>query len=311
MIRRLPLELKQLEHFIAVAELGSTNQAAKALYTSQPNVSKMIRALEKELDCRLFERTNKGAALTPIGQDVYEYAKHIIKNTNVLSGIAKRREDGKFSISCYPSHMITRVFCDFYKQHGYQNTSLELLEGTIEEITENVRKNLSEIGIVYYSKSQKGKFRHLLGHKKLELVVLSEMEACVYVGKNNPLYHQKSIPFSELSSLKFIQMQRDFFSMEHDIEHISMGLLHAGKMYDIINTNSDNLLIDMLLHTDVCNLGIQFLNPMYTQYDIHSITLEDCEKCLLMGYIKQKDHPLSGYAKDFLKLLSMVLKYSE
>lgn len=302
------MELKQLEHFIAVAELGSISQAARALYTSQPNVSKVIGTLEKDLSCELLRRSNRGVVLTAAGEEVYEYAKHILKNANLLMGVSKNRDPGKFSVSCYPSHMLSRVFCDFYQQRPNQEVLLELLEGTIEEITENVRRNLSELGIVYFSKSQSKKFRHLLGHKNLELVVLTEMEACVYVGPKNPLYGVPSIRFSELDSLKFVQMKKDFFSMEHDIEHISMGLLHTGKLYHVVNTNSDNLLIDMLLHTDVCNLGIRFMHPKYQQYDIHTVELKDCEKCLLMGYIRPKGHSLSGEAKLFLKTLNSVLR---
>lgn len=135
------MELRQLEHFIAVAELGSFNQAAQALYTSQPNVSKVVSALEKELDCLLLQRTNKGVFLTRIGENVYEYAKHILKNAHLLAGINKRTNHIKFSVSIYPSHMISRVFCDFYNSYHPESISLELLEGTIEEITENVRRN--------------------------------------------------------------------------------------------------------------------------------------------------------------------------
>ncbi len=304
------MELKQLEHFIAVAETGSINQAAQALYTSQPNVSKIISALEKELGCELLHRTNKGAVLTPMGEEVYEYAKDIIKNANILASISKRNKASKFSISCYPSHMISRVFCDFYNSYNTENIALEFLEGTIETITENVRKGLSEIGIVYFSKSRQSNFKYLLEHKNLELTILAEMEACIYAGPKSPLYHQESISFSQLSALKFVQMKKDFFSMEHDLDYISLGTFHMEKFDNIINTNSDNLLIDMLMHTDVCNLGIKFMNPLYEQYDIHTVAIEECDKCLLMGYIKQKGQEFSGEANLFLRKLGNAVNKS-
>lgn len=43
------MELKQLEYFMVACEKGSFNQAAECLYTSQPNVSKVIGMLEQEL----------------------------------------------------------------------------------------------------------------------------------------------------------------------------------------------------------------------------------------------------------------------
>ena len=43
------MELRQLEYFMITCEKGSFNQAAECLYTTPPNVSKVISSLEKEL----------------------------------------------------------------------------------------------------------------------------------------------------------------------------------------------------------------------------------------------------------------------
>ena len=48
------MELRQLEYFMITCEKGSFNQAAECLYTTQPNVSKVISSLEKELGRPLF-----------------------------------------------------------------------------------------------------------------------------------------------------------------------------------------------------------------------------------------------------------------
>ncbi len=62
------MEIKQLEYFLAVCERGSFNKAADCLYTTQPNVSKVINNLEQELGRELFKRTYKGIELTPYGK---------------------------------------------------------------------------------------------------------------------------------------------------------------------------------------------------------------------------------------------------
>ena len=62
------MELKQLEYFMVTCEKGSFNKAAECLYTTQPNVSKVISSLEKELGRELFERTGKGIRITPYGE---------------------------------------------------------------------------------------------------------------------------------------------------------------------------------------------------------------------------------------------------
>ena len=58
------LDLKQLKYFIVCAETGSISEAAKLLYTTQPSVSKAIKALEEEMGIVLFERMPRGIALT-------------------------------------------------------------------------------------------------------------------------------------------------------------------------------------------------------------------------------------------------------
>lgn len=72
------MELKQLEYFAIVCEKGSFNQAASCLYTSQPNVSRVIHSLEAELGRKLFLRSNRGLEITPYGETVREYASIIV-----------------------------------------------------------------------------------------------------------------------------------------------------------------------------------------------------------------------------------------
>ena len=71
------LDLKQLKYFIVCAETGSISEAAKLLYTTQPSVSKAIKALEEEMGIVLFERMPRGIALTAKGREAYRYACRI------------------------------------------------------------------------------------------------------------------------------------------------------------------------------------------------------------------------------------------
>lgn len=59
--------------FYYVAKYGSFTRAAAMLLNNQPNVTRAIKALESELGCTLFIRTNKGAALTPEGEALYSH----------------------------------------------------------------------------------------------------------------------------------------------------------------------------------------------------------------------------------------------
>lgn len=50
------MDLKQLQYFVTCAQTGSVSEAAKILYSTQPSVSKVVKALEDSLGMQLFER---------------------------------------------------------------------------------------------------------------------------------------------------------------------------------------------------------------------------------------------------------------
>ena len=145
-------------------------------------------------------------------------------------------------------------------QGGREQIKYEYREGTVEEITDNVAARISEIGIVYFAEAQMPCFQHIMWHKKLEFYKLALRGICVYVGENHPLYERESIRFPELKGMKFVTETEDFFAMEHHIERISVGaFISEQHMNDRFYTNSDYMINNLLLHSDVCCLGIDIV----------------------------------------------------
>jgi len=72
------MDLRRLEIFAKVAELGSFSRAAEALFLTQPTVSEHVRALEDELGVQLLDRLGRGAAPTRAGQLLLGYARRIL-----------------------------------------------------------------------------------------------------------------------------------------------------------------------------------------------------------------------------------------
>lgn len=78
------MELYQLRTFVTVADTGNLTQAAERLFTSQPAVSAHIKALEEQLDIKLFDRTPKGMRLTDNGFVLREKAQLVLNSSNDL-----------------------------------------------------------------------------------------------------------------------------------------------------------------------------------------------------------------------------------
>ncbi|BCS89047.1 LysR family transcriptional regulator [Pseudodesulfovibrio sediminis] len=73
------MELYQLKTFIVVAEEQHLTRASLRLHTSQPSVSAHIKALEEELDTKLFIRTPKGMRLTEAGERLHIKANQVLQ----------------------------------------------------------------------------------------------------------------------------------------------------------------------------------------------------------------------------------------
>ena len=71
------MDLRALNIFIEVAELGSFTQAGEKLGYSQPTISFQIKQLEKELGVQLFDRIGHTVTLTEAGRDALGYAQNI------------------------------------------------------------------------------------------------------------------------------------------------------------------------------------------------------------------------------------------
>jgi DNA-binding transcriptional LysR family regulator len=74
----MKVELRHLRAVIAVAQHRHFSEAARSLHTSQPNLSRLIRNIEDELDARLFDRHTRGVALTPFGREFVRHASSVL-----------------------------------------------------------------------------------------------------------------------------------------------------------------------------------------------------------------------------------------
>ena len=73
------MDIRNLNTFIQVAELGSFSKAGERLGYSQPTVSVQIKQLEQELGAKLFDRVGHMVRLTDKGQDTLLYAQEILR----------------------------------------------------------------------------------------------------------------------------------------------------------------------------------------------------------------------------------------
>ena len=78
------MKLQQLIYAVKVAECGSITEASRKLFVSQPSITAAISDLEKEMDVRIFDRTNKGVTVSEKGETFLGYARQVLEQADLL-----------------------------------------------------------------------------------------------------------------------------------------------------------------------------------------------------------------------------------
>lgn len=292
------MDIRQMEYFIACVEKKNFSAAAEKLYTSQPHVSEVIHGLEKELGCKLFERTPRGVKLTEAGQKNYEYAINIVKNAILMQEGNQKAKEETFHLYTNSSSNMAVLFANFYKHHSKYH--YKYIEAGVEEIIARIAQHDAELGFVFIPDNKSNAFRYVLERKKLEFIPLVKSDMVVYVGKQNPLYGKKLLTMQELSNLKFIQMTDDFFSFQELLGESVINRKHSIQPDNVIETNSSHVMVQILNNTDLCNLCSFWLRDRYKYYDFQMIPVEGLENKITFGYVANLGEELSQLAKEFL-----------
>ena len=147
------MDLKQLEYFQRVAELGGFSKAAAVLSVTQPALSKQIRQLEVELHQNLLFRNGRGVTLTDEGTLLLERAKDIldqVQRTRQEIEDLKGSPTGRVILGCshaVGTHSIATLVATFRKR--FPRASLEIIEAKGWTAYEWLLSGRLDIGILY------------------------------------------------------------------------------------------------------------------------------------------------------------------
>jgi LysR family cys regulon transcriptional activator len=147
------VNLQQLKYVCAVVDHGlNVSDAAKALFTSQPGISKQIRQLEDELGLSVFVRQGKRlASLTPAGEIVISTARRALREIANLKRVADefRGEDtGTLSIATTHTqarYVLPKVLREFATR--YPKVNIVLHQGNPVQVAEQTARGDVDIGI--------------------------------------------------------------------------------------------------------------------------------------------------------------------
>lgn len=295
------MDLKQLQYFVVCAQTGSFSDAAKVLYSTQPSVSKVVKALEDALGMQLFERLPRGIRLTVQGQKVYQYASRITNEISVLENMASHGMTKWIRVSLNPSSWFANQFVDFYNETYEKNYHFQLTTAGVRSVMDRVRDYVDDIGFVYILSQQKENFLHEISRNKLQFVPMYETDVMFYPGKETELYDsgKSKVELKDLDGVRFIQNYQD--------EFFDIGSVHEEsfqwKDIDIsVLTNSDYIMEKMLKNSRVSNVSGSYLSENKTG-TTPGIPLNMGDSKVLFGYIVHKGEKIDESVQELIDFL--------
>lgn len=147
------MDLRHLDYFVRVAELGSFSRAAAVLNTGQPGLSRAIRSLEAELDRTLFYRNGRGVTLTDAGTRLLAHAKGILHQLDgARTALRGADEDvaGKVAIGLPPSvgRVATVALVRAFRER-FPSAQLAIVEGLTVPLQERLLTGHIDIGVFH------------------------------------------------------------------------------------------------------------------------------------------------------------------
>ena len=297
------MELRQLEYFLKCAEQGSLTKAAEVLYTTQPHVSQVIRALERELGVSLFRRTGTGIVLTEDGERIRFYAVNTLKNAALIEETARDHSGETLRIAANPSSRLAACAGEFFSACSSDRMTLEYTECSIEEMMELLQHRQYDLGFLFIPDNKHTAFAHLAERRHLFYQPLLQTDLVLHCGPMNPFYGRESIEPEELRDCECIQIEDDFFSLEELLA--DQPAFRSGKwtLKKRIRTNSDHLMLDMLRTTPFGNLGSYWLRSGHMETGFSRAIVKGFEGRISFGCLRIDNRPLSAGAEAFLAAL--------
>jgi len=213
------MTLRQIRHFIAVAETGSISAAAQAVFISQSTLTGAIQQLEEEIGVSLFNRHAKGMSLTHQGHQFLRQAHLILATVDNAKRSLQQSTDqisGTLTIGVtslvagyYLANLLTRF------QRAYPNVELRVMEDERPYIEHLLLNGEIDVGVLILS--------NLEDRHALQTEVLTHSPHRLWLPARHPLLDRDDISLADVATEPLIELNVD--EMDHNAQRIWQ---HAG-----------------------------------------------------------------------------------
>jgi DNA-binding transcriptional LysR family regulator len=197
----VPVELRQLEYFAAVARHRHFTRAADELYVTQSALSQQVRRLEEELGLALLSRTSRGVELTPAGEDLLARAESILTEVERARGEMDQhagvsRGLVRVAATTGDALRLPSALAAFHAEHP--GIRIGLRQGSTAEVVEMVRRGAADLAVIGVPAAGAPEL------PGLDAAVVAEEPLLVVCAPDDPLAAAGSVAIADLRGLSLI-----------------------------------------------------------------------------------------------------------
>lgn len=197
------MDFLQLQYFLAVAEYKNFTKAARATYTSQPNISKQISQLEEDLGVRLFHRTNSGAELTMAGSYLYKGLSEQLPKLDRLfertRELGKDGDENRIRLGLFESMDLERIIPSFFPKFFQAMESgirIQIETYSIARLLEKLA--VEDLDCVFFFSTLKA---DIPGVRRMPV---SRANQRIYYSANHPLAKKEHLSANDFADAAFV-----------------------------------------------------------------------------------------------------------
>ena len=294
------MRIQQLQYLEKIVESGSINEAAKALFLSQPSLSNAIKELEQEMDLQLLVRQKSGVSLTNEGREFMIYARQILDQVKLMEAKYKQHTIRKqaFSVSAQHYAFVVHAFVDLIKQVDAEEYQFTLRETETQNILEDVMSFKSSLGILYLNKFNRQVLTKLFKEKKLKFTPLFKAEPHVFVCRDNPLAQKSSVKLRDLEDYPYLSYEQGQENSFYFAEEILSTL--NRKMH--IKVSDRATIFNLMVGLNGYTISSGIISSELNDDKIIAIPLE-VDDMMTLGYLMPQQVEPSPITRQYLDLL--------
>jgi LysR family hydrogen peroxide-inducible transcriptional activator len=251
--------LRQMQYFVALAETGSFGRAATASHVTQSTLSDAIRQLEEIIGVSLIDRSNRGLALTPAGEETVRRMKALLVDAREMVDAARASQaplSGRIRLGVIPSiapYFLPRALPDL--RRAYPDLRLHLREDLTRTLLDDLRAGRLDICLLAFPAQTEG----------LTTEIIAEDTLLLAVDERHRLAGRASVQREELADETLLLLEDGHCLRDH-IRAVAPGL--ADRQDEEIRASSLTTLVHMVDN----RLGITFLPRIAVEAGILSGT---------------------------------------